>query len=171
MIVISDTNLLSSFAAGNALPLLLRLFAQTEIYIPPAVLEETQVAFTRGRSYLNAVFEAIAINQMIVLPLTPDEEVLLSLLPRKLNAGERQAIILTQQRHGILLSNDQRAVRYCEQQGIRSLDLVDMLRLLWTRKIISRRDVHRLIEEMQRVEQLTLTAEQRVIIFGPHHSR
>lgn len=108
---------------------------------------------------------------MIVLPLMPDEEVLLSLLPRKLNAGERQAIILTQQRHGILLSNDQRAVRYCEQQGIRSLDLVDMPRLLWTRKIISRRDVHRLIEEMQRVEQLTLTAEQRVIIFGPHHSR
>lgn len=52
MIVISDTNILSSFAAGNALPLLLRLFAQTEIYIPPAVLEETQVAFTRGRSYL-----------------------------------------------------------------------------------------------------------------------
>lgn len=171
MIVISDTNILSSFAAGNALLLLLRLFAQTEIYIPSAVLEEMQVALGRGRSYLNVVFEAVAVNQIIVLPLAADEEVLLSLLPRKLNAGERQAIILAQQHHGILLSNDQRAVRYCEQQGIRSLDLIDILRLLWTRKIISQRDVHRLIEEMQRVEHLTLTAEQRAIIFGPHHLR
>ncbi len=40
MIVISDTNILSSFAAGNALPLLFRLFSQTDFTIPPAILEE-----------------------------------------------------------------------------------------------------------------------------------
>ena len=44
MIVINDTNLLSSFAAGNALPLLLRLFAQTEIYIPLAIAEPAWLA-------------------------------------------------------------------------------------------------------------------------------
>ena len=169
MIVISDTNILSSFAAGNSLPLLFRLFAQTEIYIPPAVLEELQVALTYGRSYLNTLFETIATKQLIILPLTADETALLPALPRRLNVGERQAIVLAQRQQGVLLSNDQRAVHYCEQQGIRSLDLVDILRLLWIRKIVSRREVHELIERMHRVEHLTLTAEQRSIIFGAHH--
>ena len=171
MIVVSDTNILSSFAAGNAFTLLFRLFAQPEIYIPPAVLEEVHAALTHGRSYLHVLIEAVATQQIVVLPLTSTEAGLLLLLPRRLNVGERQAIVLAEQRNGVLLSNDQRAVRYCEQQGIRSLDLVDILRLLWTRKVISRRAVHELIEQMQRVEHLTLTPEQRSIIFGTHHSR
>ncbi len=171
MIVISDTNILSSFAAGNAFSLLFHLFAQPEIYIPPAVLEEVHVALTHGRSYLLVLVEAVATQQIVVLPLNSTEAELLRLLPHRLNVGERQAIVLAEQRNGVLLSNDQRAVRYCEQQGIRSLDLVDILRLLWVRKIISRRAVHELIEQMQRVEQLILTPEQRSIIFEPHHSR
>ena len=36
MIVISDTNILSSFAAAKALPTLLRLFDEDDIYIPPS---------------------------------------------------------------------------------------------------------------------------------------
>jgi len=171
VIVISDTNILSSFAAGNAFSLLFRLFAQTKIYIPPAVLEEVHAALAPGRSYLDGLIEAIAAQQIVVLPLTLNEADLLPLLPRRLNAGERQAIVLAQRRQGVLLSNDQRAVRYCEQHGIRSLDLVDILRLLWIRKVTSRREVHELIEQMERIEHLTLTPEQRSIIFGSHSSR
>lgn len=168
MIIISDTNMLSSFAAGDALPVLLRLFAESKIYIPPAVLEEVQVAIDKGRTYLNPLLQAITDHQIVILPLTTDETCSLGSLPRRLNAGERQAIALAQHRQGVLLSNDRRAVRYCEQQGIRSLELVDILRLLWTRRILSRRDVQLLIEQMQRVERLTLTTKQQSIIFGSH---
>ena len=167
MIVISDTNILSSFAAANSLHVLLRLFPQTPIYIPPAVLEEIQMALDKGYNYLSPLIEAITDQQITVLPLTTDETALLPLLSHRLNAGERQAIVLAQQRHGILLSNDHRAVRYCDQQGIRSLELVDILRLLWIRKTFSRREVHLLIERMERVENLTLTEEQKAIIFAP----
>lgn len=168
MIVISDTNILSSFAAADSLYVLWHLFPRTPIYIPPAVLAELQVALDKGYSYLSSLLDAIAAQQIIILSLTIDEMALLPLLPNRLNIGERQAIVLVQQRHGVLLSNDRRAVRYCHQQGIRSLALVDILRLLWTRKICSQREVHFLIERMERVENLTLTEEQRAIIFAAY---
>jgi predicted nucleic acid-binding protein len=169
VIVISDTNILSSFAAANSLDILLHFFSHSPIYIPPAVLEELQVAIAKDRDYLNTLIKAIDEQQIIILLLTTDELDLLPSLPNRLNIGERQAIILAQQRHGMLLSNDRRAVRYCEQQGIRSLELVDILRLLWSRKICSRHEVQQLIEQMQRVERLALTEEQLSIIFAPQH--
>jgi predicted nucleic acid-binding protein len=99
------------------------LFAESKVYIPPAVLEEVQVGINKGRTYLNTLLQAITDHQIIILPLTSDEIRSLDSLPRRLNAGERQAIALAQHRQGVLLSNDRRAVRYCEQQGIRSLVL------------------------------------------------
>lgn len=171
MIVVSDTNMLSSFAAADALPVLLRLFVKTEIYIPSAVLEELKVAIQHGRSYLNVILQAIADQQIILLPLTYAENQVLTLLPRRLNAGERQAIVLAQTRKGVLLSNDKRAVNYCVQQGIQVIDLVDALRLLWIRKILSRNEIQQLIERMVLIERLTLTPEQLSIIFAPYRSR
>jgi predicted nucleic acid-binding protein len=104
VIIISDTNMLSPFAAGDALQVLLRLFAESKIYIPPAVLEEVQVAIDKGRTYLNTLLQAITDHQIIILPLTADEIRSLDSLPSRLNAGERQAIALAQHRQGVLRS-------------------------------------------------------------------
>ena len=52
MIIISDTNILSSLAAGNALFLLRKLFTHSKIYIPPAVEIELQQGFSRYYSLL-----------------------------------------------------------------------------------------------------------------------
>lgn len=43
MLIISDTNILSSLAAGDALPFLFELFPKTSICIPVAVQEELQL--------------------------------------------------------------------------------------------------------------------------------
>ena len=171
MIVVSDTNMLSSFAAADALPVLLRLFVRTEIYIPPAVLEEIQVAIKNGRTYLNDILKAITDQQIILLPLTNDEIQALAVLPHRLNAGERQAIVLVQERNGVLLSNDKRAVRYCAQQSIRTIELIDALRLLWIRQILTQNEVKQLVERMVLVEHLTLTPDQRAIIYAPYRKR
>ena len=165
-IVISDTNLLSSLTAGGALPALLGLF-KTTIYIPPAVLAEIQVGIDQDRTYLTVLLQAITAQQIEVLPLTATETSLLATLPRRLNAGEREAIVLTQTRPSLLLSNDKRAVRYCVEQGIRALDLVDVLRLLWLRQSLSRAELQQLIKRMRAVENLVLTEAQQAIIFSP----
>lgn len=100
--------------------------------------------------------------------VTPEQLFNLSqTLPRQLNAGECEAIALAQHRQGRLLSNDKRAMHYCDTHGIEALDLVDILRLLWTRRIISQREVEQLIEAMTTVEKLTLSQVQREVIFAP----
>jgi len=171
MIVVSDTNILSSLAAAHSLVLLQELFKRSTISIPPAVRDELQVAVDRGRTYLEPLVAAITAGEIATLELTEEEQVLLTTLPRKLNAGEREAIVLCQQRRIPLLSNDRRAIRYCQASGIEVLDLATLLRLFWTQQITSRVEVEQIISRMEQVERLALSAEQRAAIFAPPRRR
>lgn len=167
MIVVSDTNILSSLAAGDSLPLLLKLFARSKFSIPPSVRDELQAGLDKGRSYLQPIFHAIATQQIEAIPLSSDEETALQGYPQRLNLGERQAIALAQSRNALLLSNDSRALRYCQEQNIRTVNLVEILRLLWTRHLISQGEVRTLVAKLEQVENLVLTQAQRGAIFAP----
>ncbi|HMR67821.1 MAG TPA: hypothetical protein PKE64_27740 [Anaerolineae bacterium] len=167
MIVVSDTNILSSLAAGECFPLLYQLFPGARIGIPPAVEQELQLGLDRGQRYLTAVLQAVSDGQLAVLPLSAAEQVLAQSLPRKLNAGECEAIAIGKNRGAPLLSNDQQAIRYCRQNKIEALDLATILNLLWTRQIISIKQVEGLIHRMERVEGLTLNQVQQQRVFAP----
>ena len=171
MKIVSDTNILSSFAASEALSLLPSLFVDPIIVIPPAVFQELQDGLARGKAYLEAVLQAIAAKEIQVLELTVEEQRIAQELPHKLNAGEREAIALCQQQKLLLLSNDKRAVRYCAAQNIRALDLPRLLRLLWIDQVVSRNEVEMLIAKMEQIENLTLNQEQRAKIFAPRRRR
>ena len=171
MTIVSDTNMLSSLAAANALARLQRLFARSTLSVPPAVRDELQVAVERGRTYLEALTAAITAGEIPVLALTEAEHALATMLPRKLNAGEREAIALCQQRGLPLLCNDRRAVRYCQTNGIDVVDLPTVLRLFWTRQVATRTEVEQIISRMEQVERLTLSAGQRDAIFAPQRRR
>lgn len=168
MIVISDTNILSSLAAADSLHLLSSLFPPAQICIPPAVQDELRIGLNYGNTHLEPVLQAISEKKIKVLSLSSTEKHLSQGLPSKLNAGECEAIALSQNRKARLLSNDKKAVRYCKRQGIRVLDLLDILRLLWTSGLISRREVEELIDRMVKVENLKLPQKQRDAIFAPY---
>lgn len=171
MLLISDTNILGSLAAGDAIDLLFRLFPKTMISIPPAVHQELEVGLDRGQTHLAQVLQAITANQIQVFELSVKEQETIQTFPNKLNLGECEAIALAQHRDAPLLSNDKRAIGYCQREGIEVVDLADLLRALWTRRIISQAEVRQLIEEMKRVEKLTLNKTDRAKIFAPHHAR
>ena len=167
MLIISDTNILSSLTAGNALPHLFRLFPHNIIFIPPAVERELKVGLERGQAYLQVILDSVVGGQLQVLPLSDREQHLAKQLPSRLDLGEREAIVLTQSRRARLLSNDKRAVRYCQSHQLKVVDLADMLRLLWTRQIVTRTDVEQIIERMQQVENLVLSQTDQDKIFAP----
>ena len=81
--------------------------------------------------------------------------------------GECEAIVLCQQRRIPLLSNDRRAIRYCQAAGIDALDLATLLRLFWIQHLATRVEVEQIICRMEQVERLSLSTEQRAAIFGP----
>lgn len=168
MLVISDTNILSSFAAGNALPLLLRLFPDTTILLPPAAQKELQTGLVYGKNYLAEVLQAIAAGKLQIIALSNDEQQSAAKLPAKLGLGEREAIAGTQNRRGRLLSNDKQAIHYCKQHQINAMDLPVLLRLLWKRKILSQTEVRTLIDRMKAVENLQLNQRALALIFSPN---
>ncbi len=166
MIVVSDTNILSSLAAGDALPALLHVFGRSTFCIPPSVRDELQAGLAKGRTYLEPIFRAITTQQIVVVALSSDEEHVLQGYPQRLNLGERQAIALAQTRNAVVLSNDRRALRYCQQQNIRVVNLIGILRLLWRRQVMSQNEVQTLLTKMEQVENLVLTPAQRTEIFA-----
>ncbi len=167
MIIISDTNILSSMAAGESLPALLQLFARARILIPYAVLDELQAGSDRGKTYLKPVLDSIQSGRIEVSSLSAEEELLTFNYPSELGDGERQAIALAQTRKAVLLSNDKRAVRYCLQKGINRLDLVDVLRLLWSQQVMTQDEVRSLIEKLENVEGLDLPSTEQAAVFNP----
>ena len=167
MIVISDTNVLSSLAAGDSFPVLLRLFARSKLAIPPCVQRELQAGLEQGNIYLQPIIQAVLTQKIEVVPLSAEAEQLAFGYPARLDEGEREAIALAQTRKAILLSNDRAAIRYCQQHGIRVIGLVTILRLLWTENVMLQDDVRGLIEKMTQVENLSLTLQQVTEIFAP----
>lgn len=166
MLIVSDTNILSSLAAGEALHLLFRLFPAKAIHIPPAVQYELSTGLARGRLHVEAVLHEIDNGKLQILHLTNKEQTLAKGLPTKLNAGEREAIALSKNRKGRLLSNDQRAVRYCRQNNITVMDLPLVLHLLWARKIVSQDQIKGILEKMKAVENLQLSPKALTFIFA-----
>jgi predicted nucleic acid-binding protein len=168
VIVVSDTNILSSLAAGDSLPALLHLFKRSTFCIPPSVRDELQVGLAKGRTYLEPIFRAITTQQIVVLALSSGEEQALQGYPQRLNLGERQAIALAQTRNAVVLSNDRRAFRYCQQQNIRVVNLIGILRLLWRRQVMSQNEMRTVLTKMEQMENVVLTPAQRAEIFSPH---
>jgi predicted nucleic acid-binding protein len=101
-----------------------------------------------------------------VLVLSTAEQTLAQGLPTRLNQGECEAIALTQSRRANLLSNDKRAVRYCQMQKLRVVDLADLLRLFWIERIVSYEEVEQLVTRIERVENLILSENDRAKIFS-----
>jgi predicted nucleic acid-binding protein len=167
VLVISDTNILSSFSAGESLHLLFRLFPNTTIHIPPAVHQELQTGLAYGQKHIDAVLQAIDTGKLQILPLSKNEQALAQNLPKKLNTGECEAIALSKNRKCRLLSNDKQAVRYCQQNNIQVLDLPLLLRLLWTRSIVSQTEIKMLLDKMKAAENLQMSQKALATIFAP----
>jgi len=170
MTVVSDTNILASLAAATAYPLLHQLFPHSPLLIPLEVQYELQSGLERGKQYLTPVLDAIQSKAITLVLLNELEFAQIQTLPEKLHQGERAAIIIAQTRHALLLSNDRAALRYCRANQIEALDLPLVLRLLWTRHVVSRGEVLAYIEQMEQIENLILKPEIRERIFAPSRS-
>ena len=165
MIIISDTNILSSFAAGDAFSILSQLYGHARFAIPPSVKQELRKGFECGKTHLQVVLDALQSRQITVIPLSAEEELLTYSYPIALDEGEREAIALAQTRKALLLTNDGKAIRYCRQLKMSVASLDTLLRLLWLNGVMSPDEVRALIARMEQVEKLELSPKQLEKIF------
>jgi hypothetical protein len=66
-----------------------------------------------------------------------------------------------------LLTNDRRAVSYCAIEQIATLDLKQLLRGLWTHKVIAQAAVRSLIARMEQVDRTVFLDRDIQQIFAP----
>ena len=163
--ILSDTSILSSFAAARALPLLLAALEEDTIFIPPAVEQELQTGLARGVTYLQDVLDLISMGQVQLLDLNESDLECMTSLPEALGPGEREAIALCLRHGATLLCNDRSVVRYCDAQGILCLDFPSLLRKLWTEGVATRAKVKTMIVRMEKAEDLVF--KDHDLVFAP----
>jgi predicted nucleic acid-binding protein len=124
---VADTSILSSFAAADALPLLLKALRVDALFIAPAVYKEISVGLAEGYEHLQVLQTAVESHQLEILPLTELETVTGSRLPASLGQGERESIVLAERLAANLLSSDKKVITYCKQHQVRHADLFALL--------------------------------------------
>jgi predicted nucleic acid-binding protein len=72
--IVSDTNILSTFARVGVLDLIFKLFPRHQVAIPKAVYEEILEAVRRGCVFLHSVLTHIDSGHIHLLRLTPEEQ-------------------------------------------------------------------------------------------------
>ena len=169
--VVSDTNILGSFAAADAVLHLFALLATDVITIPSVVEAEIQAGVARDVAHLQQLLDMVADGRLLVVTLDEPALALAATLPCKLNAGEREAIGLAAQQQAVLLTNDRRALSYCKTAQIATLDLKQLLRGLWVRTVISQGEVRTMIARMERVDRTVFLERDLQQVFAPRRRR
>lgn len=140
MSVISNTTVLSNFAAIDSLRRLHELFE--EVFLPTEVYHEIQRGLEEGYAFYSGVDEIlhprVERGWLRLTSLKDEEEVLIfSGMPGQLHAGEASCLAIARQRKWLLLTDDKAARRHAADlkvpvSGTLGCLLLGIERNLWT---------------------------------------
>jgi predicted nucleic acid-binding protein len=160
-VIISDTNILGSFAAARAIPLLLKTLQVDIVYVPPGVYDE----LAAGVEHLGIIEDLVGAGSLRLIELTEKDRTRMASLPPSFKRGEREAVAIAMRTGATLLSNEKRVVNFCLRQGVQCLDLITLLRYVWQRGVITKARVRTLILRMEKVEGLVIKNASRREVF------
>jgi predicted nucleic acid-binding protein len=140
MSVISNTTVLSNFAAIDALHRLHELFEA--VFLPTEVYQEIQRGLEEGYTFYSGVEEVLhprVENGWLRLTSLKDEGEVLAFsgMPGQLHAGEASCLAIARQRNWLLLTDDKAARRHAadlkvDVSGTLGCLLLGIERNLWT---------------------------------------
>ncbi len=163
--IISDTNILGSFAAARAIPLLLKTLQVDIVYVPPGVYDELAAGQAAGVEHLGIIEDLVGAGSLRLIELTEKDRTRMASLPPSFKRGEREAVAIAMRTGATLLSNEKRVVNFCLRQGVQCLDLITLLRYVWQRGVATKARVRTLILRMEKVEGLVIKNASRREVF------
>lgn len=131
-----DTDVLSMLSKVGRIDLLRRIFPEVVLSITFEVYTELLDAREAGYDFIDDILE----QGFKVLHLDSD---LMQMYERKrvelkaLHAGEVTSILLCKRAGMSFVTNDRKAKRYCEENGVEWLDIVDLLRLCYRKQVLA----------------------------------
>lgn len=151
MRVVSDTDILSTFARIGRLDIMDELFE--EIMLPPSVRSE----LANGRIDLKSLKPTLA-------KLTGEELKALKLADPRLGRGEKECLVVAKGRGILLASNDRVVCLLCRREDIEFLTLPMILRLSITEDVVTRQEARQLVKLIENEEHTVIRDKDS--IFG-----
>jgi predicted nucleic acid-binding protein len=147
--VLFDTNVLSHFAKIERLPLLVQAFATLhqakQLYISSIIYQELTRGHQSGATHLQAALQLVTAGDLqIIYPSKADQQFIYS-LPAKLAAGEAEAIALCYRLNLVFISQDRKAINFCERAGIASIKLGILLNRLQTVGLLTEAEITKML--------------------------
>lgn len=160
--VLSDTNIFSTFAKISNLSLLTRLFAAEGIGVVPAVYEELLTGVSKGYIALKAAIELIQRRQIDLVMPTADEILEKGILPLSFDEGERETIAVAKSRGYKILTNERLVRNWCRRAEITYWDLPGILRALWRTKLLTKEQVRRLVTQIEEKDRIVFRDREQI---------
>lgn len=129
--------------------------------IPNAVYVELLEAERIGFTFTEKIFKSqIEITTILDSELIDFKNIVKN---KRIHHGEAEGIAIARNRNGVFLTNDRIAVRFCEQNDVKVLDLKDILRIAARKKIINEIEMIKLIKDIE-VKDNTIIVEKDEIL-------
>ena len=160
MDLIADTDILSTFSKISKSSLLQKLFPKSRIYISNKTREELLQAKKLGYKFVVKVveFKSLKLTQNELIEYQQIKEARKSLSP-----ADIETLVLAKQRNLLMLTNDISLLKEAIKYNVTYFNLPMILRELWKQKIVAKKYVNKLIEQIEKEDRILIVNKE--IIF------
>ena len=78
------------------------------------------------------------------------------------HAGEVTSILLCKRSGMAFVTNDRRAKRYCEENGVEWLDIVDLLRLCYRKQVLAKQELEQVIDAIEAKDRTRILRREEI---------
>ena len=159
--MIFDTDILSMLGKIGRIDLLKKLFPESSLVITFEVYNELLRAKNAGYDFVGGIskqgFKVIHLDDVLIKEYEKKKDVL-----KHLHAGELTSILLCKKMGMDFATNDSKAKRYCKENGVEWLDIVDILRLCYLKRVLDKKEIERIIRDIEETDRTRITRKERI---------
>jgi len=159
--MIFDADILSMFGKVDRTDLLRKLFPDADPVITFEVYNELLRAKEAGYDFVDDIlkqeFGVVHLNSELIKEFEQKKSKL-----RNIHAGELTSILLCRREGMAFATNDRKAKRFCEENDVVWLDVVDIQRLCYRKRVLDKREIENLIKEIEEKDRTRITKKGEI---------
>jgi predicted nucleic acid-binding protein len=158
MDVVVDADILSTFAKINNVRLLPKLFRKSNMFICPSVSPEIQ----KGIQLRLLKFSYPAHFLRIKLGVREKQTCMEIKDARNVSSGDAESLAVAKSRNCVLLTNDRKVQKIADSLSVNHLNLALLLRELWAHHVMTKAEVARLADEIERKDRIIIKRKELI---------
>jgi len=159
--MIFDADILSMLGKIGRTDLLRKLFPEAGFVITFEVYNELLRAKEAGYDFVDDVleqgFKIIHLDSELINEYEQKKPKL-----RNIHAGELTSILLCKRDGLAFATNDGKAKRFCEESSVEWLDIVDILRLCYRKRVLDKSEIENVIKDIEEKDRTRITRKGEI---------